>query len=67
LIASPGTESSPPTDTLLRLLERYRDLLATAQDEMLRRGIIKQIESLEMKLRGRDGAAAAGEAGTSRP
>jgi hypothetical protein len=36
---------------LQRLLDRYRDLLATAKDELLRRGILSQIESLEEKLR----------------
>jgi len=36
---------------LQRLLDRYRDLLATAKDELLRRGIMSQIESLEEKLR----------------
>ena len=36
---------------LQRLLDRYRDLLATAKDEMLRRGIEGQIASLEAKLR----------------
>ena len=36
---------------LRSLLDRYRDLLATAKDEMLRRGIMSQITSLEAKLR----------------
>lgn len=39
---------------LQRLLDRYRDLLAGARDEMLRRGIMSQIESLEAKLRSCD-------------
>lgn len=36
---------------LQRLLDRYRDLLAHAKDEFLRRGIERQIGSLEQKLR----------------
>jgi hypothetical protein len=38
-------------DKVQRLLDRYRDLLATAKDEMLRRGIMSQIDSLEQRLR----------------
>ena len=36
---------------LRKLLDRYRDLLAGATDEMLQRGILSQIQSLESKLR----------------
>jgi hypothetical protein len=39
---------------LQRLLDRYRDLLAYARDELLRRGIERQINSLEQKLRACD-------------
>ena len=41
-------------EKLLRLLDRYRDLLAGAKDELLRRGIQSQIDSLENKLRARE-------------
>lgn len=37
-------------DRLRRLIGRYRDLLVDAQDALLRRGIEREIESLEQKL-----------------
>ena len=39
------------TDRLLRLIGRYRDLLAEAEDDLLRRGIERELESLEGRLR----------------
>jgi hypothetical protein len=45
----PATQSE--CAKLQRLLERYRDLLGQAKDELLRRGIERQIGSLEDKLR----------------
>jgi hypothetical protein len=45
------THRSREADRLLRLIGRYRDLLADAKDGLLRRGIEREIESLEAKLR----------------
>jgi hypothetical protein len=42
---------SQEADRLLRLIGRYRTLLAEANDGLLRRGIEREIESLEQKLR----------------
>jgi hypothetical protein len=55
LVQMPATRSE--CDQLQRLLHRYRDLLAQAQDELLRRGIERQIDSLEQKLRDCDEAS----------
>ena len=43
----------PESDRLLRLIGRYRDLLteADANDDLLRRGIELELESLESRLR----------------
>ena len=51
----PATQSE--CAKLQRLLERYRDLLGQAKDELLRRGIERQIGSLEDKLRDCDDAS----------
>ena len=47
------THRTREADRLLRLIGRYRDLLAGAKDEdgLLRRGIEREIDSLESKLR----------------
>ena len=36
---------------IIRLIGRYRDLLAEAEDDLLRRGIERELESLEARLR----------------
>ena len=51
MIVRPPSVASSDAERLLRLLDRYRDLLSSASDDLLRRGITKQIESLEEKLR----------------
>ena len=45
------THPPPEADRLLRLIGRYRALLAEASGGLLRRGIEREIESLEQKLR----------------
>ena len=47
------THRTREADRLLRLIGRYRDLLTEARDgdSLLRRGIEREIESLEAKLR----------------
>jgi hypothetical protein len=49
------THRSREADRLLRLIGRYRDLLVDAKDGLLRRGIEREIGSLEAKLRRLDG------------
>jgi hypothetical protein len=45
------THRSQEADRLLRLIGRYRTLLADATDGLLRRGIEREIDSLEERLR----------------
>ena len=45
------TQRALEADRLLRLIGRYRSLLTDAKDGLLRRGIEREIESLEGKLK----------------